>query len=380
MRFVQKPALWHIYFVDFSAPDCYTVTDMSDSSICAKIADELLEIIEHNRDVPDYRLPAKRALAQKFNCSRMPVENAYKALAGRGYVRAVHGKGYFIAAGFKGKPAVRKNICFIAPSVWSVHSRSILKGLQAFCKKNMLNLYIVLTDNVKGQESAEKTPLAGLNCNGLIVWPDHNERHSRELRDMAAHRFPIVTVDSGFRGLGVSHVSTNHYQMMLDAVGFLQGKGHKNISFICIPALWSTSVEERAAGFTDGLLRFFGNIREGAVLRIENVFSDEGFISDITRHLLEYPDTDVLITTDCQVKLALQAAAEAGIPVPQKLRMAVIDIEMSDVETAFVRPYAIQQDSYEIGYRAGAILYGQLYGERRVVSERLPAKIFESLP
>ena len=78
-----------------------------------------------------------------------------------------------------------------------------------------------------------------------------------------------------------------------------------------------------------------------------------------------------------QVIAALKAAKFLKIPVPEKLKLMVISNELSDTEKATTQPYIIEIDGYEMGYRAGAALYNQIYGDLRIITEKLPIKIID---
>ena len=51
-----------------------------DSSIYKRIMDYLLEIINRNANIPNYKLPSERMLAANFDSSRKPDRHAYEHL------------------------------------------------------------------------------------------------------------------------------------------------------------------------------------------------------------------------------------------------------------------------------------------------------------
>ena len=69
-----------------------------DSSIYKRIMDYLLEIINRNANIPNYKLPSERMLAANFDSSRKPVRHAYEQLIERGYVTNIPGMGILFAA------------------------------------------------------------------------------------------------------------------------------------------------------------------------------------------------------------------------------------------------------------------------------------------
>ena len=55
----------------------------------------------------------------------------------------------------------------------------------------------------------------------------------------------------------------------------------------------------------------------------------------------------------------------------------LFDNDFSSTEAKLIRPYVIQQDAYQIGYRSAATLYNQLYGDLHTEIIRLPVKILD---
>ena len=55
----------------------------------------------------------------------------------------------------------------------------------------------------------------------------------------------------------------------------------------------------------------------------------------------------------------------------------IFDNDFSSTEISLIRPYVIQQDAYQIGYRSAASLYNQIYGDLRTEIIRLPVSIVD---
>jgi hypothetical protein len=50
---------------------------------------------------------------------------------------------------------------------------------------------------------------------------------------------------------------------------------------------------------------------------------------------------------------------------------------LSDTEKTAVEPYIVEFNGYDMGYNATAALYSQIYGDFRIVTQKLPIKIVD---
>ena len=355
--------------------------DMGKRTISREIANYLAEIIEKNSGTPNYKLPSQSVLQKQFGVSHIPVRSAYAHLIERGLVTNWHGKGYFIKdALFKDTLPSQKKVYFITPHMRALFMRRVLEGIQNFCNAQMLTLSIMTSDqNIKKEQSLLQS-IKQSDSKGVIIYPVDNELYNEELLKLSARRFPIVIVDRNLKGMNISYVAMDNYKAMVDAVKFLYDKKYKNIVYVTPPPSLATTIEERLNGFNHGLFKYYGIARAENLLKIkpDDLLSIQ---QELVKHLKKYSETDVLIVTGAQATLALKAAAELNIPVPGKLRLMIIDNELSDTETNFVQPYIIHMDGYEMGYKAATALYNQIYGDSRIIFEKLPVKIIDcSIP
>ena len=350
--------------------------DMEKRTLRREIAIYLTELIEKNGGIPNYKLPSESVLRKQFGVSNIPVRSAYASLIERGLVINWHGKGYFIKdALYKNTPPGLKNICFITPGVQALFMRRVIDGIKDFCEANMLNLSILVNDQNAKKERIFLQSLKQSGFRGVIIYPVDNEFYNEELLKLSLKRFPVVIVDRNLKGVNISYVAMDNYKAMVDAVKFLHNKKYKNIVYVTPPPI-ATSIEERLNGFNHGLFKYYGTANAANVLKIKpDNYPD--IRQSLVKYLKTYPDTEIVIVTGAQATAALQAAADLNIPVPKKLRLMIIDNELSDTEKAIVQPYILYMDGYEMGYKAVSVLYNQIYGETRVVSEKLSSKLID---
>lgn len=355
---------------------------MSDTTIYKKIIEYLLDFIVTNGNMPGYKLPSERNLAEKFKASRRPIRFAYAKLIESGVAEKVHGKGYFVKNPVKVKKInipkqVPKNIIFITPAINSLLLRQIITGMKKFCEEHHLELSIKICDQNIEKENQYIRNVPASKANGLILYPVDNEYYNNELLKLSMSKFPITIIDRQYKGLKFSFIAMDNYNAMVDAVKFLYSKKHKNIVYITPPASLATSIEERINGYNHGLFKYYNMAKSENLLKIkpDDLPAQKKALGD---YLKKYPDTEVIIVTGVQATAALQAAMELNIPVPEKLKLMIIDCELSEVEIIAVKPYIVEVSGYDMGYKAAAALYNQMYGDLRIITEKLPVEIIDS--
>ncbi len=347
-----------------------------DSSLYKQIMDYLLEIINRNAGVPNFKLPSERMLAATFDTSRKPVRNAYEALIERGYVINIHGRGYFIRSDIVRDDllsAFHKDIkiSFVIPSILTRYSHSIISGVADFCTENNIEYSIHLSDNSQEKESALLRSLPRSGSMGTILFPtDYDRLYHDELIRYNVRKYPFVLVDRLLPNLQASFIASDSHQAMVDATKFLHDRGYQNPLFIVHSPTLASSVDARINGYTHGLFRYYKVASPQNLLNLPVAKSE--YKAAIMRHLKKYPSTDVLIIHGPERIPVLEALDALGIP---DMQLMIFDNELSVLESSKLKPYFIQQDGYHIGYISARTLYNHILGDTRPVLELLPVTI-----
>lgn len=346
-----------------------------DSSLYKQIMDYLLEIINRNAGIPNYKLPSERMLAASFDTSRKPVRNAYNALIERGYVTNIHGRGYFIRSDIKSDDlltAFHKDlkISFVIPSILSRFSHAILSGVADFCTKNNIEYSIHISDNSPEKESSLLQSIPRSGSMGTILFPvDNDKLYHDELIRYTIRKYPFVLVDRSLPNIHASFVASDDHLAMIDAVKFLHQQGYRHPLFVSPPLTEASSVESRINGYTHGLLRSYQTMSSRNLL---NLSDSRGKPDRLVSHYLQrYPDTDVIIAPGTLLKPLIAATEELGL----HIQLMLFDDEISNKEREKLKPYFIQQDGYLIGHEAAQILYNHILGDMRLVVRRFPVTI-----
>ena len=350
---------------------------MSGMKLHDQIRQELLEIIKANRHIKDYKLPSERMLSIKFNASRPSVRVAYQKLIKQGYVKAIHGKGYFIKnddSSTQGESRIKQHLLFITPSLKTAFMQQIYSGITKFCEENNIDLSIKITEETLKKEKQILELAFYSNYDGVILFPIDNEYYNETLLKISISKYPLVIIDRYLKALNLSFISTDNHNAMIDIVKYLHAKGYKTPVFVTHESSLATAVEERINGYNTGLLKYYGSVQNTNLLILKSNNRDYVYKS-IKDFLQKNPATDALIVTDVYLSTAYSAITELNIPTPEKLRVVVFDNEISFAERKAIRPYIIEQDGKNIGYYAAQYVYNQIMGDKQIRTKKFPIKI-----
>ncbi|MBQ7374227.1 MAG: GntR family transcriptional regulator [Clostridia bacterium] len=342
----------------------------------------LIEIIEQSAFAPDLKLPSERMLATKFNASRRSVRLAFDKLIDENLVIRIHGKGYFTTGKKekkdKNSPKSVKKIYFIVPALKTVFAQDILNGITDFCDEHTMDVSVKLSKNSIEKESQYVNSAYLSDAKGIILFPLDNELVNTELLKLSANRFPVAVIDRYFQNVNSSFISTDNFNAMVEAVKFLKTKKHKNILYLTSPTSLATTVGERLNGFLAGIQKYYAIDGKESVITLQD-FSYEQIFNGVTSYVKNNPLTEVIICPGVRsiTDAIISALSSMNLSIPKDIKLMVFDNDFSYTEVNLIKPYVIEQDSYQIGYRSAAALYNQIYGDLRTVNIRLPTKIVD---
>ncbi len=342
----------------------------------------LNEIIEQSAYAPDLKLPSERMLATKFDASRRSIRLAYDKLIEENIVVKVHGKGYFTTGKKekrdKNSPLSVKKIYFIVPALKTVFAQNILNGITDFCDEHTMDVSIKLSKSSLEKESQYVNSAYLADAKGIILFPIDNELVNTELLKLASNRYPVAVIDRYFKNVNSSFISTDNFNAMIEAVKFLKSKKHENLLYLTSPTSLATTVGERLNGFLTGFEKYYGKKGNDSVITIQD-FSYEQIFNGVTSYVKNNPKTEVIICPGVRAvtDAIISALNSIKLSIPKNIKLMVFDNDFSYTEVNLVKPYVIEQDSYQIGYSSAAALYNQIYGDLRTVSIRLPVKIVD---
>ena len=123
--------------------------------------------------------------------------------------------------------------------------------------------------------------------------------------------------------------------------------------------------------------RFLRSYRQHSKLSSDSSF--EEIYQGVVSFLKSNPNIDVIIAPGFQTATdaIIAAVNHLGLSIPNDIKLMIFDNDFSSTELKLIKPYAIEQDAYQIGYRSAAALYNQLYGDLRTETIRLPVNIID---
>lgn len=342
----------------------------------------LLEIIEKNKGIPDFKLPSENQLALKFGASRITAKNAILSLEKDGLVYRRQGKGTFIAnkasklelqQGEKQNPT----ICLIVPGVQGKFISKIAEGVQAFLQENNLNLSIMATAcDQKLEEEMIQTAIQN-NCKGLIIYPVDHNLYNKEIVKLSLSTFPVVLIDRYLSGIDISYVACDHYTSAYNGTKYLIDKGHRHIGFIGLEPGAASSVLERSNGYQKAMVELLGSFDKELQLSCEH--NIDRFEALLEEYLDTHPDLTALITTSTGYgPRILKVLEKRGMKVPEDLTLMLFDNEFEEyLDFLSFKPIIIDQNPYEIGYTAGKVIYRLIYRNPKPKKILLKEKIIQ---
>ena len=246
------------------------------------IKEYLLELVEKQKDDPDFQLPSENQLAIKFGVSRTCAKRALKNLEQEGLICRIQGKGTFLSQNRRAEilnqyqspvraEAVVQHIGLFLPSNQSQLFNDISAALQKEMWERNAILHVFYTFQDQNTENflLQNTQSSGFS--GLIICPTDSDIYSPEIMKLSLNRFPTVILDRSLPGLNLSTVMSDHFHSAYETVRFLISKGHRDIYFACGARALPSSMESRMEGFKQGFID-------------SGVFFDKNFILRLPFH------------------------------------------------------------------------------------------------
>ena len=176
-------------------------------------------------------LPSERALAVRFDVSRVTARRSLQALCREGVVVARSGRGYFTVGGAADGAAQRRGVIYLyaasdgAPALDSMHA-SIINGANAECIARGLQLYAVSRSPVDVLEG-----LGGVwdhNLRGLLLdWA------TVSLAEQLFRRgIPFVVVEDDITSVPAGCVVQDDAGGTVRALSHMAAKGHRRLGIL----------------------------------------------------------------------------------------------------------------------------------------------------
>ena len=359
------------------------------------IFDDLLRKIQNGDYELGSRLPSEKELAEAYGVSRITSKKALEMLSDRGLVIRKPGKGTFIANRDveesdeeDSEPVVREApqnfdaVGVVLDSVSSNFGLDILLGLEYECRRRGIMMMLRLTYGSLEEENRAVRDMLKAGISGLILMPVQNETYNPEIIRLYMNGFPIVLIDREMRGMNIPVVTTDNYLASCELTQYLIDAGHTRIGFLSHSNFFTSTVNERFAGFRDTLLAaglqldesmWIRNLNASLPTDDEEVLRDEGIATEriLNNYIDEHPD----ITAYFIMEFTLASKVYAVLKKRGISKELVFFDGFEDVLPALPEFTHVVQGQYQMGVTAVRNLVHKMRGENIPSRENIPYRI-----
>lgn len=296
---------------------------------------------------PAGRLPSEKELSEQFNVSRITVKKALGQLIEEGLIYRIQGKGTFVAVGQNGEPALYKSnapqghsdcIAFLIPRLENTFTASLVRGIERECKEVGLKVILGITHDSQEIERELIRDSLNLGVKGIIIFPVDGEAYNEDILKLTMSNYPIVLIDRYFRGIESNCVCTDNVMGGYEATKHLLELGHVHTGVVTTISKWTTSIEDRLAGYEKALTEHEVPIDKRRWLRdylpddmnqvLRTGIVNKEIKKGIQDYLLANKELTAIFASNISCGLAvISAALDLGIRVPEQLSVIYYDFE-----------------------------------------------------
>ena len=302
--------------------------------------------------------PTEAALAETLQVGRNTVRQALAELSREGIVDRVQGRGTFVRADAPRQP-VQSTISFalVVPSVRGSLYPSLIKGFSEAAAAAQHPIHICDTHNDAHVQGDAILELIDMNVGGVAIVPVTGLTPAYQLRQLRAHRIPVVFCHGRSAGLSAPMITWHSESVARRAAEALAGHGHRRVAFVAWLRYARTTTYERA--FRDALAE------HGIELPAERVCYNDDLVKppgDDNAHrdlvaLLdrEDPPTGVFANDIEVAERVYLEAVQLGLRVPEDLSIVTFGGKWRDGAIR-ERLACFTVDEVEMGHRAAELL------------------------
>ncbi len=349
------------------------------SPLYLQMQEYLLELIERNESIPNYKLPSENQLAVKFGASRISAKHAFDTLEEMGLIYRQRGRGTFVATK-KDAPSERgslsdseDSIALIVPFVSTIFMSEIIDAIQEELKKKGLHFVLFLTNN--DQQKEQKYLRLAQQCfQGALLFPGAFATYHEEVLRLVLSHFPLVQIDRYLPGLGLSYVACDHEGATYRGAKLLYERGHQRVGFIGHQLSHASSIVERIRGFDRATQEFAPNNSSSFKLNVEDHLPN--FDEVFRRYMAEMQPTAIISSSHLHAPSILRVLKELGEDQNVELMLYDNEFVLSQEFMAY-HPFVIDQQPRSIGHQAAQLICELSYQGGKPTSIKLEESIYQ---
>jgi len=329
----------------------------------------LRDLIELNKENPDYMLPSENQLAMKLHASRVSVRRALDELEKQGEIFKIKGKGSFpvknLNKNFRTITGTQNDLfAFIVPDFNTSFPRNIARGVFEFSAGKNLGIAQFCTYNSVVNEEQAIFLAKKIGCKGIIIMPADEDNYNNGILSLALNKFPTVLVDRYLFGLNFCCISSDHFKIGYDAAVYLTKK-HKSVCIISVDDMVS-SVKKRIEGFNKG-------VADSGNAKRYNLIVREDFYNTIKTFFAKNNDISGIVCNGEAIFILYRIMTELNRRINADYEIVSIGQDGNDFSEAIgCTPVTILQDDYKIGYEAAKMLYENITEDKPLQSKTIP--------
>lgn len=154
-------------------------------------------------------------------------------------------------------------IAVIIGSIFNSHFSILIKEIEEAASKGDYTVLILNTNEDEASERKAIKTAIGKNVDGIIMCPVQSS--TENIRLLKSSGIPFVLIGRHFDDMDTDYVVCDDYRGGKCAAEYLLEKGKQRIYFI-IPDTYTSSQEERSAGFRDAFMERRGEFRDEQII------------------------------------------------------------------------------------------------------------------
>lgn len=276
--------------------------------------------------IPGARLPAIRALAERYLTSASTVSKAIENLAAEKMVVKKQGSGIYISSNIPSLPDAiqKKTIGFVVHSMTEPLGHRVLEGVEKIAAAQGYKLQVANSRFNPGTEEQIVRSMLAQGVSGLIIYPVARRQAGGEYLDEVRCKIPVVVTDLFQDAMNCSRVVFDNFDAGQKLTECLLESGRRNLLFITYSREHHHhSIKERLQGFQSamrsaGLDCTDANLLECEMFLRESDTRLQQIFSDVDQALKSpCPPDAILCPTDFMAAALIRHLGAGGIRVPE---------------------------------------------------------------
>ncbi len=246
-------------------------------------------------------------------------------------------------------------IGLIVSDITNMFSPYLARGLEGVASEKGYNVIVSNTDELLEKEQKLVDGLIEQRVDGVVLAPTGKDDDKINL--LREQNIPFVFLDRQVSSIEADFVTSNNEEGAYKATQHLLENGHERIGAILGPECITTS-RNRLEGYKRALKEY--NLDLDPDLLVRGDYKLDGGQEGAEKLLnLEYPPT-ALFSTNLMSNLgALKAIKNVGLSCPDDISLVGFD-DVPWIDTLSPPLTVVSQRPYEMGYKAGELLFERL--------------------